>query len=173
MAGRARQRHGGVLAARGRYRARGVDGTGGAGKRGLPGAGGQRTAAVERKQPDARREIGGFDIVAKTAYRPDRRKHVEPGVGRVERDPFLPGAGEEIHVARRMHALDQGDVRRRWGAQVPDAALPQRLQHVLQARWCFVAGDQLAAEHLLPAGMFLVDGVVEDLHGVRVLGGSG
>ena len=165
MAGRTGQRHGRARAARAAHGARRVDGAGRAGQRGVPGAGRQRRAAVERIQADARGEVGGRHVMAETPHRPDGRQHVEFGVGRIQRDPLPPRALQEIQVARAVHATQQRHVGGRWRAQFADAALAQGLQHEFQPRGRFVAGHQFAAKHFLAAGVQVMDGVVEDQHG--------
>ncbi len=86
-------------------------------------------------------------------------------MGRVERDPFVPGAGQEAQVGRRV---DRGQ-RRVESAVVRQLQLAERTpaqfgQHLLEPVGHLVAVDQPTAEHLLPAVVQVVHRVVDDQH---------
>ena len=82
-------------------------------------------------------------------------------VGRIQRHPLVPRAGEEGEVARVVHLRQQGLVEGVGCLDRPERAALQLGQHVIDAVGRLEAGHQLAAEHLEAA---LVQGVavVED-----------
>ena len=129
--------------------------------RGLPGAGGERRAAVVGIQPQLRDEIVRLDIVPKAADRP----HSGNRIARVaQRRPALPCAFEETQVARRVHALD-GREREALGCRNrADALVGDGLENVVGALGLFKAGDEFAAVELELAAVEVVVGGVDDVH---------
>ena len=132
VARRPRERECGTLAlqhARG-----GCQRASGARMRGFPCAGSERRAGVIREQPHARGKTGRQHVGAEGADRPVRRQGIAPGIGGIERDPFVPRVGKEVEVARRMDAGDGGVVERVRRFDRPELAPLQFLQHVVGTR---------------------------------------
>ena len=146
MAGRARQGEGAARPAQHMPRRRQC--TGGAATRRRPGPRGQRTARVEREKPHARRETRREHIRAESADRPVRGNGIALRVGGIQRDPFVPGAAQEIHVALRMNPGDGflGNFGRRLDRS--ELARLQFAQHVVGTGRHFETRHELATEHL-------------------------
>jgi hypothetical protein len=114
---------------------------------GLPGAGGDRRAAVEAVVTELAVQAGRFDL-AQGACRPGVGQQVAVGV---EFGPARPGAFEEVEVVAAVDARDrlEAEILRRFHRA--EVLVLDPLQHVVGARWHFEAGLELAVDQLAAA----------------------
>ncbi len=127
---------------------------------GLPGAGGDRCAAVEAVVTELAVQAGRFDL-AQRACRPGVRQQVAVGV---EFGPARPGAFEEVEVVAAVNARDrlQAEVLRRLHRAEVLVLYP--LQYVVGTRWHLEARLELAVDELAAAVVQVVIVRVDGQH---------
>ena len=136
--------------------------------RGLPCASGQRRTGIKGIQAHARREVFGLKVGAKTTRGPNTGDSVLRRIGRIQRQPLLPGGLQKSHIALAVDALKQRVVKTAWRLQRPQRARLQGRQYLVLPLGHFVAGHHAAAVHLqfaLVGGMIRV---VKNMHGASL-----
>ncbi|MNL10451.1 hypothetical protein D3C87_1312500 [compost metagenome] len=113
----------------------------------LPGAGGDRGAAVEAVITELAVEAGRFDRAQGTG---------RPGVGQqvtvgVEFGPACPGAFEEVEVVTAVNSCDRLEAEILWRFDWAKILVLHALQHMIGARWHLEARLELAVDEFAAA----------------------